>query len=228
MSDALTLPAEARERAGKGASRELRRQGRVPAVIYGGKEEPTTIHLEAKELIRQLGSGHFMNSIVMIDVGGKMVRTLPKDVAMHPVTDRPLHVDFLRLSKDDKIQVAVPVVFVNEDESPGLKKGGVLNVVRHELELVCESDKIPDQIALDVTGLDIGDSIHISHVTLPDGSVSAITDRDFTIATVVAPSAMKRTDEEEGEEGATGAAAPAEAGGEEAEGGEDEAEATEE
>jgi large subunit ribosomal protein L25 len=228
MSEALTLPAEARERAGKGASRELRRQGRVPAVIYGGKEEPTAIHIEAKELVRQLGSGHFMNSIVMIDVGGKKVRTLPKDVALHPVTDRPLHVDFLRLAKDAKIQVAVPVHFINEDDSPGLKKGGVLNVVRHELELVCESDKIPDDIKLDVAGLDIGDSIHISHVTLPEGSVSAITDRDFTIATVVAPSAMKRTDEEEAEEAAAAGAAPAEAGGEEAEGSEGEAEATEE
>jgi len=192
MSDALTLPAELRERAGKGASRELRREGRVPAVIYGGKEDPLAIHLEAKELVRQMGTGHFMNSIVMIDVAGKSVRVLPKDVAVHPVTDRPLHADFLRLSKDDKIQVAVPVIFVNEEESPGLKKGGVLNVVRHELELVCESDKIPDDIQLDVTGLDIGDSIHISHVTLPEGSVSAITDRDFTIATIVAPSAMKQ------------------------------------
>ena len=228
MSEALTLPAEARERAGKGASRELRRQGRVPAVIYGGKEEPTAIHIEAKELVRQLGSGHFMNSIVMIDVGGKKVRTLPKDVALHPVTDRPLHVDFLRLAKDAKIQVAVPVHFINEDDSPGLKKGGVLNVVRHELELVCESDKIPDDIKLDVAGLDIGDSIHISHVTLPEGSVSAITDRDFTIATVVAPSAMKRTDEEEAEEAAAAGTAPAEAGGEEAEASEGEAEATEE
>jgi large subunit ribosomal protein L25 len=226
MSEALTLPAEARERAGKGASRELRRQGRVPAVIYGGKEEPTAIHIEAKELVRQLGSGHFMNSIVMIDVGGKKVRTLPKDVALHPVTDRPLHVDFLRLAKDAKIQVAVPVHFINEDDSPGLKKGGVLNVVRHELELVCESDKIPDDIKLDVAGLDIGDSIHISHVTLPEGSVSAITDRDFTIATVVAPSAMKRTDEEEAEEAAAAGAAPAEAGGEEAEASEGEAEVT--
>jgi large subunit ribosomal protein L25 len=194
MSDALTLPAERRERAGKGASRQLRREGRVPAVIYGGNEDPIAIHLEAKELARQMGTGHFMNSIVMIDVGGKPVRTLPKDVALHPVTDRPLHADFLRLSKDAKIQVAVPVVFVNEDDSPGLKKGGVLNVVRHELELVCESDKIPDEIPLDVTGLDIGDSIHISAVTLPAGSVSAITDRDFTIATIVAPSALKQTE----------------------------------
>ena len=213
MSDALTLPAERRERAGKGASRELRRNGRVPAVISGGKEEPLAIHVEAKELARQLNTGHFMNSIVMVEVGGKTVRAIPKDVAVHPVSDRPTHVDFLRLAKDAKIQVAVPVVFVNEDDSPGLKKGGVLNVVRHELELVCESDKIPDDIQLDVTGLDIGDSIHISHVALPEGSVSAITDRDFTIATVVAPSAMKReVGEEEVETEVTEAA---EGGGEE-------------
>ena len=213
MSDALTLPAERRERAGKGASREVRRNGRVPAVIYGGKEEPLAIHVEAKELARQLNTGHFMNSIVMVEVGGKTVRAIPKDVAVHPVSDRPTHVDFLRLAKDAKIQVAVPVVFVNEDDSPGLKKGGVLNVVRHELELVCESDKIPDDIQLDVTGLDIGDSIHISHVALPEGSVSAITDRDFTIATVVAPSAMKReVGEEEVETEVTEAA---EGGGEE-------------
>ncbi len=206
MSDALTLPADARERAGKGASRALRREGRVPAVIYGGKEEPQSIHVEEKELRRQLGTGHFMNSIVMIDIGGTKVRTLPKDVAFHPVSDRPLHVDFLRLSKDAKIHVAVPVVFVNEEDSPGLKKGGVLNIVRHELELVCESDKIPDQIEIDVTGTELGDSIHISHVKLPAGSESAITDRDFTIATVVAPSALKRSEAEsdDGEAAAEG------------------------
>ena len=226
MSEALTLPAEARDRAGKGASRALRREGRVPAVIYGGKEEPTPIHVEAKELVRQLGSGHFMNSIVMIDIGGKQVRVLPKDVALHPVTDRPLHVDFLRLSKDSKIQVAVPVVFVNEDDSPGLKKGGVLNVVRHELELVCESDKIPDEIHLDVTGLDIGDSIHISQVTLPKGAKAAIDDRDFTVATVVAPSAMKAEEEEAAAEGEVPTVGEEEAEGEgeaggEAEGGEE-------
>ncbi len=201
MSDALTLPAEARERAGKGASRVLRREGRVPAVIYGGKEEPTPIHLEAKELVRQLGTGHFMNSIVMVEIGGKSVRAIPKDVAFDPVTDRPLHVDFLRLSKDSKIQVAVPVIFINEEASPGLTKGGVLNIVRHELELVCESDKIPDDITIDVTGKDIGDSIHISEVTLPAGTESAITDRDFTIATLVAPSALKRSEGSDAGEG---------------------------
>ncbi|TXG98256.1 MAG: 50S ribosomal protein L25/general stress protein Ctc [Rhodocyclaceae bacterium] len=209
MSDALTLPAEARELAGKGASRALRRAGRVPAVIYGGKEEPQTIHVEEKELVRQLGTGHFANSIVMIEVGGKSVRTLPKDVAFHPVTDRPIHVDFLRLAKNAKVEVLVPVLFTNEDASPGLKKGGVLNVVRHELDLICEADKIPSEIEIDVTGRDVGDSIHISNVKLPAGAESAITDRDFTIATIVAPSALKRAEadaagEGEGEEASEG------------------------
>lgn len=200
MSDALTLPAETRERAGKGASRALRREGRVPAVIYGGKEEPTLIHVEAKELVRQLGTGHFMNSIVEIEMGGKKVKTLPKDVSLHPVTDRPEHVDFFRLGKGAKVEVSVPVVFMNEEASPGLKKGGVLNVVRHELELVCEADKIPGEIEIDVTGKEVGDSIHISELTLPEGSESAITDRDFTIATLVAPSALKKSETEEAED----------------------------
>lgn len=196
MSETLTLPAEARERAGKGASRALRREGRTPAVIYGGKEEPTLIHVEQKELVRLLMTGHFMNSIVNIEIGGQTIRTLPKDVAFHPVTDRPTHVDFLRLTGDAKVEVAVPVVFINEDKSPGLKKGGVLNIVRHELELVCPSDAIPDEILIDVTGRDVGDTVHISDVTLPAGVTSAITDRDFTIATLVAPSGLKSSEAE--------------------------------
>jgi large subunit ribosomal protein L25 len=209
MSDALNLPAEARERAGKGASRALRRDGRTPAVIYGGKEEPTLIHVEQKELVKQLMTGHFMNSIVNIEIGGKTIKTLPKDVAFHPVTDRPTHVDFLRLSADAKVDVAVPVVFINEEKSPGLKKGGVLNIVRHELELVCPADSIPGEIEIDVTGKDVGDAIHISEVTLPKGVESAITDRDFTIATLVAPSALKKS------EGAAAAEATEEAASEE-------------
>jgi large subunit ribosomal protein L25 len=222
MSEALTLPAETRERAGKGASRALRRDNRIPAVIYGGKEEPALIHVEQKELVRQLMTGHFMNSIVMIEVGKESVRVLPKDVAFHPVSDVPTHVDFLRLSKDAKIEVAIPVVFINEEESPGLKKGGVLNVVRHELDLICVSDKIPDQIEIDVTGKEVGDSIHISSIDLPEGSESAITDRDYTIATLVAPSALKSQDDEEevdGEavEGEEGEAAEGEGGEEKSE-----------
>ncbi|MCR2833911.1 50S ribosomal protein L25/general stress protein Ctc [Parerythrobacter lacustris] len=211
MSDALTLPAETRERAGKGASRALRREGRIPAVIYGGKEEPITIHVEEKALVKLLMTGHFMNSIVQIELGKDSVRTLPKDVALHPVTDRPTHVDFLRLSKGSKIDVSVPVVFINEEASPGLKRGGVLNIVRHELELVCDNDKIPGEIEIDVTGKEVGDSIHISDVTLPAGSESAITDRDFTIATLVAPSALKKAD---GDTSSADADAEGEAGGE--------------
>ena len=204
MSDTLHLPAETRDRAGKGASRALRREGRVPAVIYGGNEEPLAIHVEEKLLVRQLGTGHFFNSIVELEVGGKTLRTLPKDVAFHPVTDRPLHADFLRLSKDAKVHVEVPVVFANEAASPGLKRGGVLNIVRHELELVCAADKIPDDIQIDVTGLEVGASIHISHVNLPAGAKSAITDRDFTIATIVAPSGLRS---EEGDNSKTEAGA---------------------
>jgi large subunit ribosomal protein L25 len=200
MSEALSLPAETRDRAGKGASRALRREGRVPAVIYGGNEDPVSIHVEEKELRRQLGTGHFFNSIVEIGLGGATTRTLPKDVAFHPVTDRPLHADFLRLSKDATVHVEVPVHFANEAACPGLKRGGVLNIVRHELELVCDANRIPDDIQVDLTGLDVGDSIHISHVKLPEGSKSAITDRDFTIATIVAPSSLKS---EEGDTGKT-------------------------
>jgi large subunit ribosomal protein L25 len=196
MSDALNLPAEARERAGKGASRALRRDGRTPAVIYGGKEEPTLIHVEQKELVKLLMTGHFMNSIVNLEIGGKTVRTLPKDVAFHPVTDRPTHVDFLRMTGDSMVEVQVPVVFINEDASPGLKKGGVLNVVRHELELLCPNADIPDEIQVDVTGKEIGDAIHISEVTLPKGVKSVITDRDFTIATLIAPSGLKSSEGE--------------------------------
>ena len=194
MSDQLTLSAETRNGAGKGASRELRRQNRVPAVIYGNKQEPELIHVEEKALIKLLMTGHFSNSVVEIELGGKKQITIPKDVAFHPVSDRPMHVDFLRIVKGAKVDVEVPVMFVNEDASPGLKRGGVLNIVRHELELICENDKIPDDIQIDVSGFDIGDSIHISNVKLPTGSESKITDRDFTIATIVAPSALKSTE----------------------------------
>ena len=196
MSDQLTLSAEARERAGKGASRALRREGRVPAVIYGDNQEPVMVHVEEKALNKLLGTGHFMNSVVMVDVGGKAARTLPKDVAFHPVTDRPLHVDFMRVGEHSSVRVEVPVIFQNEDASPGIKRGGVLNIVRHELELICDAASIPDDVIVDLTGTEVGDTIHISHVKLPEGAKSAIEDRDFTIATIVAPSALKRSDAE--------------------------------
>ena len=191
MSEQLTLPAEQRERAGKGASRELRRAGRVPAVIYGDKKEAVSIHVEEKLLTRMLSTGHFMNSVIMIDAGGKPHRTLPKDVQFHPVSSRPIHVDFLRIGEHSTVTVGVPVRFDNEEASPGLKRGGVLNIVRHDLELTCDAAEIPEEIHIDLTGLEIGDSVHISQVKLPKGAKSTIEDRDFTICTVVAPSAMK-------------------------------------
>ena len=159
MSEQLTLPAEARERAGKGASRALRRDGRVPAVIYGEKKEPVSVHVEEKLLTKMLSTGHFMNTVVMVDAGGTPHRTLPKDVQFHPVTSRPIHVDFLRIGEHSQVHVNVPVAFVNEDDAPGITRGGVLNIVRHELELICESDKIPDEIVIDVTGKDVGDEV---------------------------------------------------------------------
>ncbi|MFA5990006.1 MAG: 50S ribosomal protein L25/general stress protein Ctc [Sphingomonas sp.] len=194
MSEQLTLAAEMREQVGKGASRSLRREGRVPAVIYGNKQDPQAIHVEEKALMRLLMTGHFMNSVVMVDIGGATVRTLPKDVAFDPVTDRPVHADFLRISEHTTVTVQVPVRFTNEDASPGIKRGGVLNIVRHEMELVCDAALIPDDVEVSLKGFEVGDSIHISSVTLPAGAKSAIDDRDFTIATIVAPSALKSSE----------------------------------
>jgi large subunit ribosomal protein L25 len=165
-------------------------------VVYGQKKDALSIHVEEKLLSKMLSTGHFMNSIVMIDVGGKATRTLPKAVDFHPVTSRPTHVDFLRISEHTKVTVAVPVRFDNEDASPGLKRGGVLNVVQHEIELTCDAAHIPDEIHVPLDGLEIGDSIHISQVKLPQGAEPTITDRDFTVATLVAPSAMKSEEEE--------------------------------
>jgi large subunit ribosomal protein L25 len=196
MSEQLTLPAEARDRAGKGASRALRREGRVPAVVYGDKKNPLSVHVEEKLLVKMLSTGHFMNSVIMIELEGKPNRTLPKDVQFHPVTSRPVHVDFLRIGEHSKVTVAIPVRFDNEEASPGLKRGGVLNIVQHELELVCDAAHIPEEIHIPLDGLEIGDSIHISEVKLPEGTKVAIEDRDFTVATIVAPSAMKQTEEE--------------------------------
>jgi large subunit ribosomal protein L25 len=207
MSESLTLSAETREQVGKGASRLLRREGRVPAVIYGNKQDPESIHVNERELMKLLMTGHFMNSVVMVN--GQ--RTLPKDVAFDVVSDRPIHVDFLRIGEHSSVHVNVPIIFADEEASPGIKRGGVLNIVRHELELICDAAEIPDDITISLKGVDVGDSIHISSVTLPKGSTSAITDRDFTIATVVAPSALKSS---EGDTSTTDAADEPEAEGE--------------
>lgn len=183
------LKAETRERVGKGSSRELRRNGLIPAVIYGDKQAPVSIALSTKEVTQKIHAGGFMTTVATIDVNGEKIRVLPKDYQLDPVRDFTLHVDFLRVSKDLQVTVEVPVHFVNEEKSPGIKVGGVLNIVRHEVELHVSADDIPEFLTVDLTGLKIGDGVHISNVKLPKGATPVITDRDFTIATIVAPAA---------------------------------------
>jgi len=221
MSDVQNLSAELRSRAGKGAARQTRRGGRVPGVIYGEKQPATLISLEPRELIKQLRKKAFHATLFEIACDGAKQRVLPRDVQFDPVTDVPIHVDFMRVGEHTRVHVDVPVVFLNELESPGLKRGGVLNVVRHEIELVCSVDHIPQQISIDLTGLDIGDSVHISMVKLPE-SVRPAIGRDFTIATIAVPTVQKVEAETaatptEGDAAAAaaapGAAAPAAAAG---------------
>ena len=190
MAQTITLAAQPRDRAGKGAARSLRRDGRVPGVIYGGKQPPVMISVELLELNRLLKDPGFMTHLFEVTVGDQAHRVLPRDVQLHPVTDEAEHLDFLRVSEDTTVNIEVPVQFVNEGASPGLKVGGVLNVVRHAVELVCRAGSIPDALVVDLTGWNVGDTIHISAVALPDGVRPAITDRDFTVATIAAPSGM--------------------------------------
>ena len=168
MSDITVLAAAARERVGKGSAREARRQNKIPAVIYGDKKAPASITIEQKVLVRHLQTGGFFNTLFDIELDGKLNRVLPRDVQLHPVTDVPEHVDFLRVTSTTRISVEVPVEFLNEDESPGLKTGGVLNVVRYNVEVSCTPDLIPTSLVLDLAGTEIGDSLHISAVNLEE------------------------------------------------------------
>jgi large subunit ribosomal protein L25 len=190
MVEMITFAAEVRAVAGKGPARALRRAGRVPAVIYGERKDQEMVSLEARALRRQLGNPHFFNTLCSLQVNGEAVRVLPRDVQLHPVTDDPIHADFVRVSAGATVEVEIPVVFVNEETSPGLKRGGVLNIVRREVELVCPADAIPGELTVDLAAFDIGDSVHISHVVLPEGARPTITDRDFTIATISAPTVV--------------------------------------
>lgn len=216
MADVSSLPARARDRAGKGAARSTRRAGLIPGVIYGNKEDALLIAMEPRHLEPQVNKDGFFTRMVDLDIDGKKHRVLPRDVQFHPVTDRPEHVDFLRVSPTTRVTVGVPVRFINESAAPGIKKGGVINIVRHTVDLVCQADKIPTSITIDLTGREIGDSIHISHVTLPDGVKPQIRDRDFTIATLAAPTVQSEeapvaaaAAPAEGAAAAAGAAAPA-------------------
>ena len=191
MTDITVLTANAREKVGKGSAREARRQGNIPAVIYGDKKSPIPIVVEQKILVRHLNTGGFFNTLFDIDVNGELNRVLPRDVQLHPVTDVPEHVDFLRVSATTTVSVEVPVEFIGDDVSPGIKSGGVLNVVRYTVEVSCTPDLIPSNLLLDLSSAEIGDSLHISAVNLPEGVTPTISDRDFTIATIVAPTVVR-------------------------------------
>ncbi|MGH1477473.1 MAG: 50S ribosomal protein L25/general stress protein Ctc [Geminicoccales bacterium] len=199
MSDMVTFVAEDRNAAGKGAARSIRNAGRVPAVVYGEKKDQLMVSLEARALRRELQNPRFYSTLCALEVGGKPVRVLPREIQLHPVSDEPMHADFVYVSKGAAVTVEVQVVFLNEDSCPGIKRGGVLNVVRREVELVCPADAIPEKIEIDLGEADIGDSLHYSHATVPDDVAPTITDRDFTIATIAAPSGG--TDDAESEDG---------------------------
>ena len=195
--------AERRDRAGKGAARALRREGRVPAVIYGDKKDPISISIPFKETEIQIQKGGFLTHILTVDVDGEKIRVIPRDYQLDVVRDFPMHVDFLRVSRSTRITVGVHVTFINEDTCPGLKRGGALNIVRREVEVECPATEIPESIVIDLKDADIGDSIHISAVTLPEGVAPTITDRDFTIVTVAAPAGFNESEAgAEGEEDA--------------------------
>lgn len=202
MADIVELPAQTRDRAGKGPARAARRAGQVPGVIYGAKKDPNLISVEERLLNKLLHQGGFFSTLFDVKVDGKAERVLARDIQFDPVTDFPVHIDFLRVSAATSVHVDVTVHFINEEQCKGLTEGGVLNVVRHEVELICRADAIPQYIEIDLAGLDIGDGVHISMVKLPDGVHPAITDRDFTIATIAAPTVVREETAEAQAEGA--------------------------
>ena len=206
MTQVTTLAAE--ERANKGTARVLRRQGRVPAVIYGDKQPPVTIDLDSKHLVRHLETAGFFTHLFDLDIGGKKHRVLPRDVQFDPVTDRPLHVDFLRVSASTRVRVDVPVVFINAEKSPGIKRGGTLNVVHHAIEVLCAPDAIPEKFEISLEGLQINEAVHLSSLKMPANVKLTTHERDFTIATIAVPSAI-RSEAKEAADAAAAAAAPA-------------------
>jgi large subunit ribosomal protein L25 len=201
MADVSSLTAEPRAVGTKGALRSLRVGGRVPGVVYGEGEEQVLISLETRVLKRALNNPRFASTLFDLELDGQAIRVLPREVQRHMITEDPIHIDFQRIGRGAAVTVTIPVVFANEEGSPGLKRGGVLNVVRREVELVCPADAIPAEIRIDLAGFDIHDSVHISDARLPAGVEPSITDRDFTIATISAPSGVE-SEEEQAEEAA--------------------------
>jgi large subunit ribosomal protein L25 len=213
MAELQTLRAEARVETGKNAAHRVRNTGAVPAIMYGGHDAPQPIAINEREFSKHYLAGTLLSTLFMLDIGGEKTRVIPRDVEVDPVSDRPIHVDFLRLAEGARIALHIPVQFRGQEESPGLKKGGVLNMVRHTVELHCPADSIPNFIEADLSEADIGDSLHISAFALPEGVKPVIQNRDFTVATVAAPTTyVEETPvvQAEGAEGAEGAVADGE------------------
>lgn len=211
MANVSALTVQGRDRAGKGAARATRREGLVPGVIYGDNKEPVLIAMTPRDLFVEMHKPGFATQIYEITVGKETQRAMAQDVQMHPVKDVPVHVDFRRIGKNTVVTVEVPVHFFNEEESPGIKQGGVVNVVRHEIEVRARPDALPERFEIDLTGLEIGDSVHISAIEMPEGVAPTITDRDFTIMTLAAPTVQAVEEEEEEAEGEEGEGAEGEA-----------------
>ena len=207
----VKLDATARDRVGKGAARQARREGKIPAVIYGAKKPPVSIAIDANTLWKQYLKGHFTSTVFEINVGADMHRVIARDLQLDPVRDTPVHADFLRIADDGLVRINVPVKFTNDALSPGLKRGGVLNIVRHDVEVFCPYDRIPASFEINLEGTRIGQSIHISAVAMPEGVTPTITDRDFTIATIAGRIKDEGGDEAEAAAAATAPAADAKA-----------------
>ena len=204
MTDTNVISAQARSLTGKGPARRMRNEGRMPAIIYGGKEDALGVSINIAEFSKEFHRPGFFTRLYNVNIDDDTVRVLPRDVQLHPVTDIPLHADFLRFVKGAKIAVHIAVRFEGQEECEGLKRGGVINVVRHEIELMCPVEAIPDPLVADIAGMNIGDSVHISQIALPEGVTPTITDRDFTVATIAAPTIHVEEEEESDEEGEEG------------------------
>jgi large subunit ribosomal protein L25 len=211
MATAIKLAATTRTRAGKGMARATRRENRIPCVIYGGKLPPQMISIDIALLEKQAHASNFVTHVYDIEVDGKTIQVLPRDVQFHPINDRPIHIDFLRISADSQVTVEVPFEFINADAAPGIKRGGTLNIVHHEIEVKCRPSDIPGHLTIDLAGGEIGTSYHVSAIALPKGVtlVAQTHDKDFTIATITAPSALRGKEEEADAAAATAASAAA-------------------
>jgi large subunit ribosomal protein L25 len=208
MSDMLTIPAKKRDRAGKGGARASRREGMIPAVIYGDKQPPLPISVEPKQLERVMHGEGFFNHRILVEVEGQKYDVLPRDVQLDPVTDRPIHFDFLRVGANSVITVQVPVHFKNEGASPGIKRGGVLNIILHEISVRTRADQIPQFFDVDLTGLEIGSTVHLSALNLPEGVRVITREKDATIASIAPPTVGREAETTAATATAT-AAAPA-------------------